>query len=81
MLVWAGLWALGNRIVSHEFRFLAHWAVASLAAVVFTLASTGFEYLLFFFSKAGFLEPTHWIVYGLLSVGLIYAHLSASTKF
>lgn len=79
LLIWAGLWSLGNRLVSHEFRFLAHWAVASLALVAFTLAGTGFEYLNFFFSKIAFLEPAQWIVYGLLSLGMIYAHLSVAS--
>jgi hypothetical protein len=32
--VWAGIWAVINRIVVHRFRFLAHMAIGSLAAAI-----------------------------------------------
>ncbi|MCP4203595.1 MAG: FHA domain-containing protein [bacterium] len=79
LLVWAGLWALGNRLVSHEFRFMAHWTVISVAAVLFTLLSTGFEYLDFFLSTGSAFEVAEWIAAALVSVGLIYAHLSVAS--
>jgi pSer/pThr/pTyr-binding forkhead associated (FHA) protein len=32
--VWAGIWAVINRIVVHRFRFLAHMAIGSLAGAI-----------------------------------------------
>jgi pSer/pThr/pTyr-binding forkhead associated (FHA) protein len=34
---WAGAWAVINRIVGHEYRFLAHCAIASVVAVAYTI--------------------------------------------
>jgi hypothetical protein len=34
LAVWAGIWAVINRIIANRFRFLAHMAIGSLAAAI-----------------------------------------------
>jgi pSer/pThr/pTyr-binding forkhead associated (FHA) protein len=49
LMVWAGAWALVNRVTQHRFRFLEHLAIACLALAGFTVSSGIFEYLRFLF--------------------------------
>jgi hypothetical protein len=47
--VWAGIWAVINRIVVHRFRFLAHMAIGSLAGVITILFGQAEAFVQFLF--------------------------------
>ncbi len=73
VVVWAGAWALVNRLTQHRFRFLEHFAIACLALTSFTISSAIFEYLRFFF-PGGF----GWeILAGAVALGIAVASLAA----
>lgn len=80
LAIWAGIWSIASRMVTHRFRFLAHLAVAAAgllgAAVLEALGEWG-----------GFLFPDHilgrplWIaVWFVALAALVAAHLTLASS-
>jgi hypothetical protein len=73
-LVWAGLWALGNRVFGHPFRFGTHLGTFSLWLLVFTpvwwLANVLHQVV-----HSGLTEGVVWVLGAASSVILLAAHV------
>ncbi|NNG17945.1 MAG: FHA domain-containing protein, partial [Gemmatimonadales bacterium] len=80
LALWAGLWAVGTRLVSHRFRFLSHlgWAASlSLVAIVVSMLE---EYLDFVF-PSNTLVTVIGAATGILIAGVwLYGHLTLASS-
>lgn len=73
---WAGVWAFANRVLTHRFDFLRHWAVACLASAIMVLVVPASEYAQFVTSWEDVGLAILYLGSGLLVALLIYGHLS-----
>jgi pSer/pThr/pTyr-binding forkhead associated (FHA) protein len=73
LLLWVGMWAFANRLLTHRFDFARHLAFAYLMVSLMLLVEPGLEYIQFFFNTQPFL-----LAYagGLWLALLIMGHLS-----
>ncbi|HSF18210.1 MAG TPA: FHA domain-containing protein [Vicinamibacteria bacterium] len=74
--LWAGTWAFANRLLTHRFDFLRHWAIACLASAVMVLAVPASEYAQFVTSWEDVGLVFLYLGSGVLLALLIYGHLS-----
>jgi len=70
--VWAGVWAVAGRVVVQRFRFLAHVAVTSSAAVAALIYATGSDWAAFVFPDNALGRPVA-IVLGIALVTTLVA--------
>jgi len=75
LTIWAGVWALGTRAVSHRARFGGHLTVASLAVLLGMLCTLVAGFAAFLFPGALTTEVVLFLPGLALSVALIYWHL------
>ena len=76
VMVWAGAWALVNRITQHRFRFLEHMYIPCVVLAGFILATGGEEWLSFLVPNGvGWGTLAGILVLGLATWGLA-AHLA-----
>jgi hypothetical protein len=79
LAIWAGLWALASRAVSHRFAFTFHLAFASLVAAAVTVCGTITDWI-DFFAPSGTPSAIFAIPVGLALVAvLIYGHLGIAS--
>ena len=79
LLLWAGLWALVTRVVTHRARFGAHLVVASVVAALSLLLAPMSELILFLAPAAPALDALTGLLGAALAVGLLYRHLRLAT--
>lgn len=75
LLVWSGLWAASNRIVSHHSNFLEHSLNAAFWGFFLALARELDGYVAFALAADKAVNITFWIVDALLLAGLLHGHL------
>lgn len=73
---WAGGWAVVNRIVAHEYRFSAHCAIASAAAMAYTVIYRLSDTLVFLLSPDRTPALLPLVVWTLLVGLLLSSHIS-----
>jgi hypothetical protein len=79
LATWAGMWALAGRIIVSRFNFARHVTIACIALLTISGFGVVAEWSEFFLPRI----PMLWIAgvfgYGLVLVGLVYAHLGAAS--
>ncbi len=80
LLLIAGLWAAGTRLVSHEFRFLQHLAVLSVILLLSDLVEITIEHVEFIFSPDDSLQYATIFLYGVVAVMWIFMHLCVLSR-
>lgn len=75
LAIWAGVWALVTRAVSHRARFGAHLTIASAAVLVLTLCNHVGEFGAFLFPGALTVDKVIVLPGIAVSVALVYWHL------
>jgi pSer/pThr/pTyr-binding forkhead associated (FHA) protein len=78
--VWGGAWALASRIVSHRFNFLEHIAVIASVFTAGVVLDSAIEWLIFLFPGFGVLDVLQGLTFLLLTVLLLYGHLSFASS-
>ena len=79
-LVMAGVWALGTRLVSHEFRLLHHLAVVSVAILLLVCVETVFSYIDFIYSPDAYLYGITIFFNCLVGVVWLFIHLCVVSR-
>lgn len=79
LAIWSGIWALATRAVWHRARFLAHFTVASVAALAMMLVLSGVEYAAFVAPGAPGFGGAIVTLSLVVATGQIYGHLVIAT--
>jgi hypothetical protein len=79
-LIVAGMWAVGTRLVSHEFRFFQHLAVLSVILIIVELMGVSTGYVGFIYSPDSALETVEMTLYAALAIVWLYIHLCVVSR-
>jgi hypothetical protein len=80
LAIWAGIWALVTRAVSHRARFGGHLTVASAAVLVAILCGGVAEFAAFLFPGVLTAEAVLFLPGVAISIALLYWHLVLATS-
>jgi hypothetical protein len=73
--VWAGIWALINRLITHAFNFLPHMAVTGIASAGLSALMVANGYYAFMFSPSWLQEFVQVLVIACIPALLLYGHM------
>jgi len=79
-LLISGVWAIGSRLVSHEFRFLQHLAVLSIIMLTAELIEMTIDYVYFIYSPDSTLKHVAMLLYSAIAVLWIFIHLCVVSR-
>jgi len=79
-LLISGAWAMGSRLVSHEFRFLQHLAVLSIIILIVELTDMTMAYIYFIYSPNNTLDYFAMCMYTAIAVLWIFIHLCVVSR-
>ena len=74
--IWAGVWSMVNRLLTHTFRFVSHLSIASLGTISILSFIILTEYYSFIFSPGLFLDVIMIAGFIILSALFLFCHLS-----
>ena len=80
LLFVAGVWAMGTRLVSHEFRIFQHLAVICVVMLIGTLIDNVFGYFDFIFSPDAYFHGMTLFIYCLIGVAWLFIHLCVVSR-
>jgi hypothetical protein len=75
-VMWAGLWSLINRLVSHSFTFLPHLTIAGIGVFFFWLFNIIDEYYSFLFSPGDLIIYIEIAVMAIIFYYVIFCHMT-----
>ena len=80
LAIWAGIWSVVSRAVSHRFHFLRHLAVAALAALGGLVVVQGAQWLEFLAPQSAAAAFLGFGGFGALGAGVLAAHLGVASS-
>lgn len=79
--IWAGIWAVGSRVIVQRFHFVGHMAVASLVTLGGLAWTMAAEWLSFFFPDASIGDVLSIGIGMVMLAVLVAGHLGLATNF
>ncbi|HKI96203.1 MAG TPA: FHA domain-containing protein [Gemmatimonadales bacterium] len=79
LILWAGIWSVAGRVVTHRFRFLGHLAIAFAALAVLAIWGTVSEWFAFVAPDTALAKPLGIAVVLLLIGVLVAGHLALAS--
>lgn len=75
VLLWSGIWAISNRIVTHRFHYLDHCLNAAFWGLLMIVQQQAAGFVAFAFGIDSGMEIAGWICEAAIFSGLLYGHL------